>query len=88
MMDPCDSLHAYVDGELDEAKTAEFEVHLATCERCLAELPRLLALLDSLDGAGELARVKPPQLTVVDGGRGPGVAAAPAAAATGVDVST
>jgi len=88
MMDPCDSLHAYVDGELDEATTAEFEAHLATCERCLAELPRLLALLDSLDGAGELARVKPPQLTVVDGGRGPGVAAAPAAAATGVDVST
>ena len=30
MMDPCDSLHAYVDGELDEAKTAEFDVHLAT----------------------------------------------------------
>jgi hypothetical protein len=81
MMDPCDSLHAYVDGELDEAKTAEFEVHLATCERCLAELPRLLALLDSLDGAADLARVKPPQLTVVDGGRGPSVAAAPSAAA-------
>lgn len=68
MTDHCDSLHAYVDGELGEAETTAFEAHLATCERCVAELPRLLALLDSLDGAADLARVKPPQLTVVDGG--------------------
>jgi anti-sigma factor RsiW len=84
MTDPCERLHAYVDGELDEATSTEFEAHLASCEACVAELPRLLALLDSLDGAGELARVKPPLLTVVDGGAAtPTIAAAaPAAAGT------
>jgi len=80
MTDHCDSLHAYVDGELDETATAAFEAHLATCETCISELPRLLALLDSLDGAGELARTTP-QLTVVDGGATPRPAAAPAASA-------
>jgi anti-sigma factor RsiW len=51
-IDPCDSLHAYVDDELSGAETAAFEEHLATCARCGDELPRLLALLDALDRTG------------------------------------
>ena len=81
MTDRCDSLHAYVDGELDEPEAAEFEAHLATCATCVAELPRLLALLEALDGATRVApaqpRPQPAQLSVIPGGR----AAEPAAAA-------
>lgn len=50
-IDPCDSLHAYVDDELSGAEAAAFEEHLAGCARCGDELPRLLALLDALDRA-------------------------------------
>jgi hypothetical protein len=82
-----DSLHAYVDGELDDAAAAAFEAHLATCETCLAELPQLLALLEALDGAAQVARApapaepepaepRPAGLAVVHGGR---TAEAPAA---------
>ena len=75
MTDHCDSLHAYVDGELGETEHAAFESHLATCTSCLAELPELLALVAALDGAAEHARGASglgstgPRLTVVDGGR-------------------
>lgn len=85
MTDRCDQLHAYVDSELDEAETAEFEAHLATCEACLAELPRLLALLEALDGAARVAQTAAPAearasgLTVIPGGRAPEPAAVPAA---------
>ena len=44
-IDHCDRLHAYVDGELAEADAAAFEAHLASCTTCIAELPRLLALV-------------------------------------------
>lgn len=71
MTERCDQLHAYVDGELDEAAAAEFEAHLATCEDCLAELPRLLALLEALDGAARVAPADRPaaELAVIAGGR-------------------
>jgi tetratricopeptide (TPR) repeat protein len=74
MTDRCDQLHAYVDGELGDAEATEFEAHLATCEDCLAELPRLLALLEALDGAARSARAapadaRPAGLTVIPGGR-------------------
>jgi hypothetical protein len=82
MTEPCDNLHAYVDGELGEQETAELEVHLVTCARCRAELPRLLALLVALDDAAELAaRTRPPatRLTVLSGGQpAEAVAARPA----------
>src|SRR5215470_7494914 len=77
MTDHCDQLHAYIDGELDKDETTQFEAHLATCEACLAELPRLLALLEALDGAARVARAAAPAearahgLTVIPGGRAP-----------------
>jgi hypothetical protein len=68
MTDRCDDLHAYVDGELDDAEAAAFETHLVTCETCRAELPRLLALLAALDGAAEAAKAsRAPHLAVVAG---------------------
>ncbi|HET9621565.1 MAG TPA: zf-HC2 domain-containing protein, partial [Kofleriaceae bacterium] len=45
----CAHLHAYVDGELSDAEHAAYEAHLATCEACNAELPRLLALIDAVE---------------------------------------
>lgn len=62
MTDRCESLDAYVDGELGAQELAEFEVHLATCDECAAELPRLLALMAAFDGAVEASR---PRLTLV-----------------------
>ena len=81
MTEPCDNLHAYVDGELGEQETAELEDHLVTCARCRAELPRLLALLVALDDAAELARTRPAaaRLTVLPGGQPPEAEAAAAA---------
>ncbi len=51
MTDRCETIDAYVDGEMDAGETAEFELHLATCETCSEELPRLLALLAAFDRA-------------------------------------
>jgi len=71
----CETLHAYVDGELDADDHAEFEAHLVTCEACNAELPRLLALSAALDGAAGAAPSapsKPPHLTLVTGSDGDG----------------
>jgi len=67
----CESLHAYVDGELDADDHAEFEAHLSTCEACQAELPQLLALLAAFDdaaGAAPSALPRNPHLTLVTEG--------------------
>lgn len=83
MTEHCDSLHAYVDGELDEAERAAFESHLATCTTCIAELPRLLALLAALASAADVIRRPRPdgaRLAVIPGGATePPAAANPAA---------
>jgi len=76
MTDPCIQLHAYVDGELADAELAAFEVHLATCDACGDELPRLLAMMTALDGLRDAARDGAvdvaargtARLTVLDGG--------------------
>ncbi|HEY0992682.1 MAG TPA: CHAT domain-containing protein [Kofleriaceae bacterium] len=67
MTDFCETLHAYVDGELDEPAHSAFETHLASCEDCAAELPRLLALMTALDRAAE-ASAQARRLVVIDGG--------------------
>lgn len=41
-------LGAYVDGELQEAGRQPLEAHLGSCQRCSAELARLLTLRDHL----------------------------------------
>src|SRR6185436_9224748 len=64
MTDGCESIDAYVDGELDDEQHAEFERHLSGCQSCMAELPRLLALTIALDAAAEAARG--PRLALVD----------------------
>jgi len=77
MTEPCDHLHAYVDGELDDDETTAFEAHLVGCEVCNDELPRLLALMTALDAAAEhaAAHARPAalptgteRLTVLPGG--------------------
>jgi hypothetical protein len=66
MTDRCESLDAYVDDELDADERAAFELHLASCETCGAELPRLLALVAAFDGAAEAsAQAARPRLTLV-----------------------
>lgn len=59
----CEDLHAYVDGELDADGHAGFEVHLAGCDACSAELPRLLALLSVVEAAA--AGASPARLNLV-----------------------
>jgi len=74
MSDRCDRLHAYVDGELADQDHLAFEDHLATCDACSADLPRLLALLVALDTAAEAASSAPsgsPRLTLVTGAPDP-----------------
>ncbi|HVV86656.1 MAG TPA: zf-HC2 domain-containing protein, partial [Kofleriaceae bacterium] len=44
----CDALHPFVDGELDEREAEAYREHLAGCERCQAELPRVVALGERL----------------------------------------
>ncbi len=44
-------LHGYFDGELDAARAAEFEDHLAGCPACATELGRQQALRDAIAGA-------------------------------------
>jgi hypothetical protein len=63
MTDPHAALHAYVDGELEGAELDAFEAHLARCEACADELPRLLAMLTALDAVRAA-----PRLAVLDGG--------------------
>ena len=45
------TLHGYLDGELDAARSAEFEHHLETCAECLAELETQQAMRSSLQRA-------------------------------------
>lgn len=45
------SLTAYLDGELDDARREEVQVHLAHCAGCRAELALLKSLRSSLRGA-------------------------------------
>jgi hypothetical protein len=69
MTDACETLHAYVDGELDAAELGAFEAHLASCDDCTAELPRLLALMSALDAAAaSSAPAGAKRLVVIDGG--------------------
>jgi CHAT domain-containing protein/putative zinc finger protein len=71
MTDRCEHLDAYVDGELGDDEHAAFEAHLATCDACHAELPRLLALMAALDTAVDAtarAAVGSTRLTVLPGG--------------------
>lgn len=44
-------LHGYFDGELDAARAAEFEEHLAGCAACTAALARQQVLRDAIAGA-------------------------------------
>ncbi len=44
-------LHGYFDGELDAARAAEFEAHLAGCPACAGALARQQALREALAGA-------------------------------------
>ena len=45
------SLHGYLDGELDAVRAAEFERHLESCPECLAELDSQESLRASLQQA-------------------------------------
>ena len=45
-------LHGYLDGELDAARSLEFERHLETCRECIAALESQEALRASLQRAG------------------------------------
>jgi cellulose synthase operon protein C len=74
MMESCDQLHAYVDGELAADEIEAFEAHLVTCEACNAELPRLLALMAALDAAAAHRAALPlgtQRLAVLPGGLPP-----------------
>lgn len=70
----CEQLDAYVDGELAGEAREAYEAHLATCEVCGEELPRLLALTAALDGVRAA-----PRLGVLDGGAPRGRDAVPRA---------
>ena len=54
-------LHAYVDGELDAMRAAEFERHLETCRECTATLGAAESLRSSLQHA-QLYETAPPGL--------------------------
>jgi hypothetical protein len=54
-------LEAYVDGELSPERTALLERHLAGCEGCRAELPRLQAVVAALESWPPV--IEPAQLT-------------------------
>jgi hypothetical protein len=71
MMESCDALHAYVDGELEADEATAFEAHLVSCDACNDELPRLLALLTALDAAAAHRAAMPQgtqRLAVLPGG--------------------
>lgn len=44
-------LGAYVDGQLHDSRQKQLEAHLGDCQRCTAELQRLLALRDHIRGS-------------------------------------
>ena len=44
-------LGAYVDGQLHDSRQKRLEAHLGDCQRCTAELRRLLALRDHIRGS-------------------------------------
>jgi mycothiol system anti-sigma-R factor len=54
-------LHAYLDGELDAMRAAEFERHLETCRECTATLGAAESLRSSLQRA-QLYETAPPEL--------------------------
>ncbi|HSR99563.1 MAG TPA: CHAT domain-containing protein [Kofleriaceae bacterium] len=72
MTEVCETLHAYVDGELEAAELSAFETHLAGCDDCTAELPRLLALMSALEGAAAVSTAPAggKRLVVINGGEG------------------
>jgi len=45
-------LHGYLDGELDAARTADFEQHLVSCAECVSALEAQEKLRASIQGAG------------------------------------
>lgn len=51
----CDHLHAFLDGELSSDEADGFRTHLAGCPACQAELPRMMALIGTLDEHGTAA---------------------------------
>jgi tetratricopeptide (TPR) repeat protein len=73
--DPCERLDAYLDDELSPDERLAFEAHMASCDPCVDELPRRLALMSVLDDAAELAAATDaatksggPRLALVPGG--------------------
>ena len=54
-------LHAYLDGELDAMRAAEFERHLESCRECTATLGAAESLRSSLQRA-QLYETAPPEL--------------------------
>jgi mycothiol system anti-sigma-R factor len=54
-------LHAYLDGELDAVRAAEFERHLESCRECTATLGAAESLRSSLQRA-QLYETAPPEL--------------------------
>jgi len=70
MTDSCERLHAYIDDELAADDRIAFETHLATCDACGHELPRLLAVMAALDDAAAAAadaKSGAPRLALVPG---------------------
>jgi len=65
----CDRLHAFVDGELDDAAHARFRDHLTTCAACRDELPRLLAFVDVIARSAPSGGTQAPS-TPLDAGPG------------------
>lgn len=79
MIERCDQLDDYVDSELAPGERAAFELHLATCEACAADLPRLLALVSALEAAAH-ATSGAPRLAAVPNATAAAPHAPPAAA--------
>jgi anti-sigma factor RsiW len=52
-------LHGFVDGELDSVHAARFEVHLAICVECEAEVERVRAVREIMDQGG--VKWRPPE---------------------------
>jgi len=46
----CNTLQAFVDGELESDEAEAFRRHLAMCERCGARLPAILDIVAALEG--------------------------------------
>ena len=52
-------LHAYLDGELDAMRAAEFERHLETCRECTATLGAAIMDTDSSRGPAPIVSSGP-----------------------------